>query len=109
MKKERQHIQLIFGIVELREEISSLLNNNFDIDFSKDEIIITVGGSEGLYAAMTALLNLGEKVLVPSIAYPTYESISKIIGCEVINYDLNEDFSVNIESLKEGIKQGENF
>lgn len=94
------------GIVELREEISSLLKNNFDIDFSKDEIIITVGGSEGLYAAMTALLNSGEKVLVPSIAYPAYESISKIIGCEVINYDLNEDFSVNIESLKEGIKQG---
>ncbi|MCW5211229.1 aminotransferase class I/II-fold pyridoxal phosphate-dependent enzyme [Clostridium perfringens] len=94
------------GIVELREEISSLLKNNFDIDFSKDEIIITVGGSEGLYAAMTALLNPGEKVLVPSIAYPAYESISKIIGCEVINYDLNEDFSVNIESLKEGIKQG---
>lgn len=58
---------------------------------------------------MTALLNPGEKVLVPSIAYPAYESISKIIGCEVINYDLNEDFSVNIESLKEGIKQGENF
>ena len=94
------------GIVELREEISSLLKNNFDIDFSKDEIIITVGGSEGLYAAMTALLNPGEKVLVPSIAYPAYESISKIIGCEVINYDLNEDFSVNIESLKEGIKEG---
>ena len=94
------------GIVELREEISSLLKNNFDIDFSKDEIIITVGGSEGLYAAMTAILNPGEKVLVPSIAYPAYESISKIIGCEVINYDLNEDFSVNIESLKEGIKEG---
>ncbi len=94
------------GIVELREEISSLLKNNFGIDFNKDEIIITVGGSEGLYAAMTALLNPGEKVLVPSIAYPAYESISKIIGCEVINYDLNEDFSVNIESLKEGIKQG---
>ncbi|MDZ5252850.1 pyridoxal phosphate-dependent aminotransferase [Clostridium sp. LIBA-8841] len=94
------------GIVELRDEISNLLKNTFDIDFNKDEIIITVGGSEGLYAAMTAVLNPGEKVLVPSIAYPAYESISKIIGCEVVNYELNEDFSVNIESLKEGIKKG---
>ncbi|MGG5462527.1 pyridoxal phosphate-dependent aminotransferase [Clostridium sp. B9] len=94
------------GIVELREEISNLLKNNFDINYNKDEIIITVGGSEGLYAAMTAVLNPGDKVLVPSIAYPAYESISKILGCEVINYELNEDFSVNIDSLKDGIAKG---
>lgn len=94
------------GIVQLREEISNLLRKQFDINYSKDEIIITVGGSEGLYAAMTAVLNPGDKVLVPSIAYPAYESISKILGCEVINYELNEDFSVNIDSLKEGIIKG---
>ena len=94
------------GIIELREEISKLLNNRFNVDFSKDEIIITVGGSEGLYASMTAVLNSGEKVLIPSIAYPAYESISKILGCEVLTYELNKDFSVNIESLKEGIKKG---
>lgn len=94
------------GIIELREEISNLLKDTFKIDFDKEEIIITVGGSEGLYVAMTAVLNPGEKVLIPSIAYPAYESISKIIGCEVINYDLNEDFSVNIDSLEEGINKG---
>lgn len=94
------------GIVELREEISSFLKNSFNINFNKEEIIITVGGSEGLYAAMTAILNPKDKVLIPSIAYPAYESISKVLGCEVLNYDLNKDFSVNIESLKEGIKKG---
>lgn len=94
------------GIDELREEISKFLNGSFNIDFKRDDIIITVGGSEGLYASMTAILNPGDKVLIPSIAYPAYENISKILGCEVINYDLNKDFSVNIESLKEGIKKG---
>lgn len=94
------------GIVVLREEISNLLRNNFNIDFNRDEIIVTVGGSEGLYASMTAVLNPKDKVLIPSIAYPAYESISKILGCEVITYDLNEDFSVNVDSLKEGIKKG---
>ena len=66
------------GIVELREEISKFLKT-LDINYDKDEIMITVGGSEALFSVLMGLLNKGDKVLVPSIGYPAYESITKML------------------------------
>lgn len=92
------------GIDELREEICTYLKS-FNIDYNKDEICITVGGSEGLYSVLFALMNEGKKILIPSPAYPAYENISKMIGADVVNYSLNEDFTLNIEDIKKKIKE----
>ena len=92
------------GIDELREEICTYLKS-FNINYTKDEICITVGGSEGLYSVLFALMNEGEKILIPSPAYPAYENISKMIGADVVNYSLNEDFTLNIEDIKKKIKE----
>ena len=93
------------GIVELREEISKFLKT-LDINYDKDEIMITVGGSEALFSVLMGLLNKGDKVLVPSIGYPAYESITKMLEGDTIDYKLNDDFTINIDSLEEGIKRG---
>ncbi|WP_010293110.1 pyridoxal phosphate-dependent aminotransferase [Clostridium senegalense] len=90
------------GILELRQEISTYLKNN-SIEYEEDEICITVGGSEGLMSTFMALINSGDKVLIPNIAYPAYESITKIVGGEIVNYNLNENFTINISHLKEMI------
>ncbi|MGL4774734.1 MAG: pyridoxal phosphate-dependent aminotransferase [Clostridium sp.] len=92
------------GIVELREEISKYLKS-LGVNYSKDEVCITVGGSEGLYAILTALINAGDKVLVPSPAYPAYESIINILGGEIINYGLKEDFTIDINEIIEKHKE----
>ena len=92
------------GIDELREEICTYLKS-FNINYTKDEICITVGGSEGLYSVLFALMNEGEKILIPSPAYPAYENISKMIGADVVNYSLNEDFTLNIEDIKKKVKE----
>ncbi|SFC55240.1 pyridoxal phosphate-dependent aminotransferase [Clostridium uliginosum] len=94
------------GIEPLREEISNYLKE-FNINYDKEEICITVGGSEGLYIILSALINAGDKILIPSPAYPAYESISSILGADIINYSLNDDFTLNIEELKEKVKQGD--
>ncbi|WP_252254567.1 aminotransferase class I/II-fold pyridoxal phosphate-dependent enzyme [Clostridium sp. ZBS12] len=91
------------GIEPLRLEISKYLKN-FNINYNKDEICITVGGSEGLYSVLSAILNEGDKILIPSPAYPAYESISNIIGADVINYSLNDDFTLNIDEIRKKIK-----
>lgn len=88
------------GILELREEISNFLKD-FKIHYNADEICVTVGGSEGLMCVFATLLNSGDKVLVPQIAYPAYESLVKMLGGEIINYPLKEDFSIDFNKLRE--------
>lgn len=92
------------GIDELREEICKYLEI-FDIGYNKEEVCITVGGSEGLYSVLFALMNEGDKILIPGPAYPAYENISTMIGAEVVNYALNEDFTLNISEIKEKLEK----
>ena len=86
------------GIVELRNEISSFLRS-MNINYLADEITVTVGGSEALLCIFGAFLNAGDKVLVPTPAYPAYESCIKIFGAQVVNYNLNKDFTINFDNL----------
>jgi aminotransferase len=93
------------GLLELRKEISAYLNNEFSINYEADEICTTIGGSEALLSTFTALINSGDKVLIPTPAYPAYESSVKLLGGEVINYQLKDDFTLNLEELKNLIKE----
>ena len=92
------------GVLELRKEVSNYLKNK-KINYEYEEICITVGGSEALFSAISTIINKGDKVLIPTPAYPAYENIVKIIGGEVINYKLNDDFSLDLENLQKIIKE----
>lgn len=91
------------GIIELRKEICSYLTNN-DIKFNPEEICITVGGSEALMSVFTAFINPRDKVLIPTPAYPAYESCVKLLGGKVENYKLNKDFSIDFSYLENCIE-----
>lgn len=91
------------GIIELRKEISNYLLN-YNINYNEVEICITVGGSEALFDIFTALLNKDDKVLIPTPAYPAYESIVNILGGEVVNYSLDSNFKIDINDIKNKIK-----
>ncbi|WP_195999337.1 aminotransferase class I/II-fold pyridoxal phosphate-dependent enzyme [Clostridium sp. 1001271B_151109_B4] len=91
------------GIDELRNEIRKYLNTK-DISYDVNEICITVGGSEALFNIFTALINKNDKVLIPTPAYPAYESIVTILGGEVVNYSLDNEFNINIDDIENKIK-----
>lgn len=93
-----------FGLLELRKEISTYLNRR-SINYSMEEICITVGGSEALYSSISSLINKNDKVLIPNPSYPAYENIVKILGGEVISYNLNNDFSINFNELNKLLKK----
>ncbi len=88
------------GIVELREEISKYLEN-LGIHYTAEETCITIGGSEALMDVFVTLVNPGDKVLIPTPAYPAYESCVKILGGSIVNYSLNDNFAIDFDELKE--------
>ena len=57
----------------------------------KSEIQPLIGSKDGILRISLAFLNLGDGVLVPNPGYPTYSSVSKLVGANLINYDLKED------------------
>lgn len=93
-----------FGIIELRKEISNYLNSR-GINYNYEDICITVGGSEALFSSFASLINKDDKVLIPTPAYPAYENIVRILGGRIINYKLDDDFSINFKELEEKIKE----
>ncbi|WP_315122082.1 aminotransferase class I/II-fold pyridoxal phosphate-dependent enzyme [uncultured Clostridium sp.] len=92
------------GIIELREEISNYLKG-FHINYLSEEICITAGGSEGLFDTFIALLNPDEKVLIPKIAYPAYESLTKLVGGKPIFYELDNNFNICTKDLEKKITE----
>ena len=91
------------GIIELRDEISKYLRTK-DISYESNEICITVGGSEALFNIFTALINKDDKVLIPTPAYPAYESIVTMLGGKVVNYSLDDEFKINVSDIEDKIK-----
>ena len=95
------------GIYELRKEICTYLKD-YNIIYEPDEVCITGGGSEGLYSSLSALINPGDRLIIPNPAYPAYKSIGTILGADIKEYELKEDFSLDIDDLKLKIKAGSN-
>lgn len=84
--------QPTMGTPELREAMASFYKRWYGVDLNpKTEIQPLIGSKEGILHVTLAFVNAGEKVLVPNPGYPTYTSLSKILGAEVVNYDLMED------------------
>lgn len=84
--------QITMGTPELREAMSGFYKRWFNVDINPaNEVLPLIGSKEGILHVTLAFVNPGEEVLVPNPGYPTYTSLSKILGAKVVNYDLQED------------------
>lgn len=80
------------GISELREAMSGFYKRWYDVELDPAcEIQPLIGSKEGILHVTLALVNPGERVLVPNPGYPTYTSLSRLLGCEVVYYDLQPE------------------
>ncbi len=91
-KADAHGYQPSMGIPELRKAMANFYKRWFDVDLDPaTEIQPLIGSKEGILHVTLAFCNPGDKVLVPNPGYPTYTSLSKILGQEIVNYDLRED------------------
>lgn len=77
------------GIPELRRAMADFYKRWYDVDLDPAcEIQPLIGSKEGILHITLALANPGDRVLVPNPGYPTYTSLSKILGQQITYYDL---------------------
>lgn len=91
------------GIPELRQAMANFYKRWYDVDLDpKTEIQPLIGSKEGILHTTLAFCNPGDEVLVPNPGYPTYTSLSKILGAKIVNYNLREDngWQPDFEELK---------
>ena len=80
------------GTPELREAMCGFYKRWYNVDLdAKTEVLPLIGSKEGILHVTLAFVNPGDSVLVPNPGYPTYTSLSKILGANIVNYNLRED------------------
>jgi len=80
------------GLYKLRLSISRDLKNRYGLKYSpEDEILITVGVSEGFDLSLRAIINPGDKVLIPSPGYVSYGPLTELAGGIPIYIDTKSD------------------
>lgn len=80
------------GIPELRQAFASWYDRYYGVELDPaTEIQPLIGSKEGILHVSLAFLNPGDGVLVPNPGYPTYTSVSRLVGAEIHSYDLTEE------------------
>ena len=80
------------GIPELRRAMAGFYQKWYGVDLDpQTEIQPLIGSKEGILHVTLAFVNPGDQVLVPNPGYPTYTSLSRILGAEIVNYDLTPE------------------
>jgi len=84
--------QPTIGTPELRSAMAGFYKRWYGVELDPNtEIQPLIGSKEGILHITLAFVNPGEQVLVPNPGYPTYTSLSKLLGAEVVNYNLDAD------------------
>lgn len=68
------------GMAELRQEISAYMKRKYNLEYSSNEVLVTVGGSEAIDGAVRAIVSPGEEVLIPQPSFVCYEPIVQLAG-----------------------------
>lgn len=96
------------GLKELRQEICNYIKrkNNVEYDWAK-EVLITVGGSEGIDMALRAMLNPGDEVIIPQPSYVSYEPCAILADGKpvIINLKAENEFRLTAQELEDAITE----
>ncbi len=94
------------GLKELREEIGKYLERRCNVSYKPlEEVLITVGGSEGIDVCMRAMLNPGDEVIIPQPSYVSYEPCCVLAGGKpvIINLKGENEFRLTADELRSTI------
>ena len=93
------------GLPQLRQEIAKYLDRRFELKYSADEVLVTVGGSEAIDLAIRACITPGDEVIIPTPCFVCYDPIVRLVGGVPVTLETRyeDKFKVNPEMLKRAI------
>ena len=106
LEQGHTHYSSNAGFVELRNEIAKYLYKKFDLNYNPSkEIIVTVGGSEGIDIALRALVGPGDEVIIPEPSFVAYKGCTAFTGAtaKVLNLKAENQFKLTPRELEEAI------
>ena len=93
-QKNAHRYQSYKGTDLLRNSIKSFYKKNYNVKLNSEKNILPLLGSkEGIMHISLAFLNPGDEVLIPDPGYPTYTSVTNIVGAKPVYYDLIQENS----------------
>ncbi|MCD2256022.1 pyridoxal phosphate-dependent aminotransferase [Lactobacillus sp. CC-MHH1034] len=89
------------GKLALRQAASEFLHEKYQVQYEpKSQILVTAGATEAIYASLTAILNPGDKVIIPTPIFPLYIPVTLLNGAEPIFADTSDNgFVLSPEKL----------
>ena len=91
-KPDAHGYQPTTGIPQLRQAMANFYQRWYNVELNPNtEIQPLIGSKEGILHVTLAFVNPGDGVLVPNPGYPTYTSLSNLLGAKIVNYDLAEE------------------
>jgi aminotransferase len=106
LEQGHTHYSSNAGFIELRTEIAKYLHRRFNLSYNPvDEILVTVGGSEGIDIALRALVGPGDEVIVPEPSFVAYKGCTAFTGAtaKVLNLKAEDEFKLTPEALEAAI------
>lgn len=107
IKENESHYSDQKGFLSLREAVSSYLKKQFDLQYDPEtEVIITIGATEAIFDSLAAIINPGDKVIIPTPTFALYIPIVKVLGGIPVQVDTTPDgFRMTGKHLEEVIQQ----
>lgn len=109
-KPDSHGYQPTVGIPELRKAMAAFYQRWYGVGLDPTtEIQPLIGSKEGILHVTLAFVNPGDKVLVPNPGYPTYTSLSNLLGADIVNYDLlpENGWQPDFEQLESIVSENE--
>ncbi len=106
LERGRTYYTANAGLMELRQEISNYISRRFNVSYAPEsEVIVTVGGSEGIDIALRAVIEPGDEIIVPTPSFVCYAPLAKISGAVpiILETSFEDKFKINPEALKKAI------
>lgn len=106
IQNNRTHYAASNGTPGLRKAIANFLDKKYDLDYTADNVIVTVGATEAIWTAIGSVVNRGDKVIIPTPIWPLYIPITRVNGAEPVFVDTSADnFVLTPAKLEQAIEE----